>query len=138
MNKKVYKPKYLLDILKKLEDDKIIPNDFTHSVRQYIFVDPMIPYENNNKPGIGNKFAFQQFIKENKSGYYISMDGYDFKKIYAISHIHGDEAIISIGKALRDASSKTKLCKLFRSGGDEFLLFTEKKENIDIFIIFIP
>lgn len=56
------------------------------------------------------------------------------KKINTISHIVGDNAIKSVGKALRDASSKTGLCKLFRSGGDEFLLFTEHKSNINTFI----
>ena len=129
-----YSVKYILDTLKKLEIENIVPKDFAHSTRQYIFVDSMIPYEDDSKPGIGNKYAFQEFIKENRVGYYVSMDANDFKNINKINHIIGDEAIISIGKALRDASYNTGMCKLFRSGGDEFLLFTEIKGNVDIFI----
>ena len=129
-----YSIKYILDILEKLEIENIVPKDFAHSTRQYIFVDSMIPYEDDSKPGIGNKYAFQEFIKENRVGYYVSMDANDFKYINKINHIVGDKAIVSIGKALRDASYNTGMCKLFRSGGDEFLLFTQKKENVDIFI----
>jgi GGDEF domain-containing protein len=104
--------KFIFETLQKLQEQNIIPNDFTHSIRQYIYVDPMIPYEDDTKYGIGNKL-----------GFYISMDCNNFRLINTISHIVGDNAIKSVGKALRDASCKTGLCKLFRSGGDEFLLF---------------
>jgi GGDEF domain-containing protein len=130
----IYTTKYIFDVLNQLENNNMIPLDFTHSIRQYIFVDQMIPYENDLRPGIGNKFAFQEFINLNKLGYYISMDANNFKLINNINHIVGDNAIKSIGKALRNAATEIKLCKLFHSGGDEFTLFTEIRENVDIFI----
>jgi hypothetical protein len=47
--------KFIFETLQKLQEQNIIPNDFTHSIRQYIYVDPMIPYEDDTKYGIGNK-----------------------------------------------------------------------------------
>jgi GGDEF domain-containing protein len=132
--KTTYSTKFIFKTLQKLEEQNIVPTDFTHSIRQYIYVDPMVPYESNIKYGIGNKFAFEEFIKEEKNGFYISMDCNNFRLINSISHIVGDDAIKSVGKALRDASFKTGFCKLFRSGGDEFLLFTENKSSVNIFI----
>jgi len=129
-----YHPEEILSIIDKIEKKNPEYNGLTFSTRQYFFVDPMIPY-NNGKPGVGNKFAFETFIKKSKPGYYISMDANDFKKINKISHIHGDLAIKSIGNTLRNATiSGMQKCKLFRSGGDEFLLYSETKEHLIQFV----
>jgi GGDEF domain-containing protein len=93
----------------------------------------MIPYH-NGKPGVGNKLAFETFIQKMKPGYYVSMDGNDLKTINRISHIAGDLAIKSIGNALRNASLQITNSKLFRSGGDEYLLYCEQKENTFLFV----
>jgi GGDEF domain-containing protein len=46
----------------------------------------------------------------------------------------GDLAIKIIGRTLRNATLKITDSKLFRSGGDEFLFYCEKKESIFLFI----
>ena len=83
---------------------------------------------------VGNKFAFESFKVKNKQGYYISMDANNFKLINNISHEAGDNAIRSIGYALREATNGLSRTKLFRSGGDEFVFFTEDKNNINLFV----
>jgi diguanylate cyclase (GGDEF)-like protein len=93
----------------------------------------MIPYE-NGIPGVGNKLAFEFFIKKMKAGYYISIDANDFKNINKISHMEGDLAIKTIGKTLRNACLLVDDSKLFRSGGDEFVIYCEEKENVFIII----
>jgi len=133
MSIELHDPEDILSILESIEKENSKYNGITFSTRQYFFVDAMISYE-NGKPGVGNKLAFEMFIKKCKPGYYTSMDANDFKKINNISHIVGDIAIKNIGKALRNATLKICESKLFRSGGDEFLLYCEKKENIFIFI----
>ena len=151
MSIEMYDPENILSILHSFEKKNPQYTGITFSARQYFFVDPMIPYE-NGKPGVGNKLAFEMFIQKMKPGYYVSMDGNDLKRINKISHIAGDLAIKSIGKALRnatlhitDSTDVSNLSpegadlnlhrfKLFRSGGDEFLLYCEKKENVFIFL----
>jgi len=129
----LYDPEYILYLLESIEKQNSNFNGIAFSTRQYFFVDAMIPYE-NGKPGVGNKLAFEMFIRKSKPGYYISIDVNDFKKINNISHIIGDIAIKNIGKALRDATFKITESKLFRSGGDEFLLYCVNRENIYFFI----
>ena len=133
MSVELYDPEIILQILQSIENENEKYNGITFSARQYIFVDPMISYD-NGKPGIGNKLACEIFIKKMKPGYYISMDANNFKLINTLSHIIGDLAIKSIGKALRDTSLEINYCKLFRSGGDEFLFYCEKYESIIMFI----
>jgi hypothetical protein len=128
----MFEPEYILSTLESLEKKNEIQNGMTFSTRQYFFVDPMIPYE-NGKPGVGNKLAFERFIHKQESGYYVSMDCNDMKIINKINHIMGDVAIKRVGRAFRDASLETTFCKLFRSGGDEFLLYSAKKENVFLF-----
>ena len=130
----LHDPENILLVLDSLEkQNPILYQGITFSARQYFFVDPMIPYE-NGKAGLGNKLAFELFIRKNKPGYYVSMDANDFKIINRFSHIVGDEAIKSIGRALRNATLQMTHTKLFRSGGDEFLLYCEKKENANLFV----
>jgi hypothetical protein len=85
-------PENILSMLESLEKQDSKYAGITFSTRQYFFVDPMIPIE-NNLPGIGNKLAFELFTKKMKPGYYISMDANDFKIANKTSHIMGDLAI---------------------------------------------
>jgi diguanylate cyclase (GGDEF)-like protein len=134
MSIELYDPEFILQILQSLENENEKYNGITFSARQYFFVDPMISY-NNGKPGIGNKLAFELFIKKMKPGYYVSMDANNFKLINnTLSHIVGDLAIKSIGKALRDVTLKIDYCKLFRSGGDEFLFYCENHDSMKAFL----
>jgi GGDEF domain-containing protein len=126
-------PENILSMLESLEKQDSKYAGITFSTRQYFFVDPMMPIE-NNLPGIGNKLAFEFFTKKMKPGYYISMDANDFKIANKTSHIMGDLAIKIIGRTLRNATLKITDSKLFRSGGDEFLFYCEKKESIFLFI----
>lgn len=130
----MYSPEKILAILAAIEKEIPEHEGITFSARQYFFVDPMIPYD-NGKPGLGNKLAFEIFLKKSRPGYYVSMDGNDFKAINQKSHLLGDLAIKTIGKALRNATMPIlKHSKLFRSGGDEFLFHSE---NVDVMIIFL-
>lgn len=126
-------PENILFILESLEKQDSKYSGITFSTRQYFFVDAMIPRE-NDKPGVGNKFAFELFIKKMKPGYYISMDANDFKVVNKISHIVDDTVIKNIGRSLRNATLEITDSKLFRSGGDEFLFYCEKKESTFLFI----
>lgn len=126
-------PENILFTLKSLEKQDSKYAGITFSTRQYFFVDPMTPSE-NGKPGLGNKLAFELFTKKMKPGYYISMDTNDFKVINKTSHILGDIAIRNIGRSLRNATLEITNSKLFRSGGDEFLFYCEKKESAFLFI----
>jgi GGDEF domain-containing protein len=62
------------------------------------------------------------------------MDANDFKVVNKISHIVGDTVIKNIGRSLRNATLEITDSKLFRSGGDEFLFYCEKKESTFLFI----
>lgn len=130
----MYSPEKILAILAAIEKEIPEHEGMTFSARQYFFVDPMIPYD-NGKPGLGNKLAFETFLQKSRPGYYVSMDGNDFKLINQKSHLLGDLAIKSIGKALRNATMPIlKHSKLFRSGGDEFLFYSER---VDVMITFL-
>ena len=119
----MHSPEKILAIIALIEKEVPAFEGMTFSARQYFFVDPMIPYE-NGKPGLGNKLAFEMFLQKARPGYYISMDGNDFKLINQKSHLFGDLAIKNIGKALRNATMPILThSKLFRSGGDEFLFY---------------
>ena len=126
-------PEIILKILEELEKENEIYKGFTFSTRQYFFADPLMPmYENNF--AVGNKLAFELFKNKNKNGFYISMDINNFKLINNINHEEGDKAIKLIGYILRKSTINLCKSKLFRSGGDEFVFFSEIKEEIYLFI----
>jgi GGDEF domain-containing protein len=130
----MYSPEKILEVLSAIEKEVPAYEGMTFSARQYFFVDPMIPYD-NGKPGLGNKLAFEMFIQRSRRGYYVSMDGNDFKLINKKSHLLGDLGIKNIGKALRNATMPIlEHSKLFRSGGDEFLFYCEKVEVMIAFL----
>jgi diguanylate cyclase (GGDEF)-like protein len=134
MSIQLYDPEIILLILQSLEKENEQYKGITFSARQYFFVDPMIPYD-NGKPGIGNKLAFELFIKKMKPGYYISIDVNNFKLINnSFGHGIGDLAIKSVGRALRNVTMKIEFCKLFKSGGDEFLFYCENHQSSLLFL----
>jgi FOG: GGDEF domain len=99
-----------------------------HALTQHIYGDSMIP-------GIGNKYAAQQFRKQNKPGVYASLDANDFREINnRHGHDAGDDAIKALGGALKDASAKVGTTKVFRSGGDEFVVHAPTHEHMSQFL----
>lgn len=133
MLSKLIDPEIILKMLEELEKKNELYKDVAFSTRQYFFADPLMPiYENNF--AVGNKLAFELFKNKNKNGFYISMDINNFKLINNISHDEGDKAIKTIGYTLRKCTIDLCRSKLFRSGGDEFVFFSEIKEDIYLFI----
>lgn len=98
--------------------------DVETALRQHVFEDPMVP-------GVGNKYAYQQHRAKNKPGVWVSMDGNDFKNLNSMpgGHDTGDEAIRSMGTALKNAADKVPGGKLTRAGGDEFQYFAPSHEH---------
>ncbi len=83
-----------------------------------VFKDALIPQ-------IGNKFAFNDFLRRHAGGgVHLVMDANDFKSVNdTYGHSMGDSAIKAIGQAAREAMDETvgpEKSKLFRMGGDEF------------------
>lgn len=89
--------------------------DIERALTRHIYEDKMVP-------GIGNKYAYQQFRSKNKPGVYVSIDANSFKHVNDnYGHDAGDGAITGIGNALKNASAKIGSGKVFRPGGDEFV-----------------
>ena len=133
MSNDLLDPEHILSILSQFEQEHPEHHGITFSTRQYFFADPMIPCQ----PGlsaVGNKLAFERFIQKMQPGYYVSMDTNDFKQINKLGHNVGDLVIKQIGHALRNATQHISRSKLFRSGGDEFLLHCETLEDAFHFV----
>ena len=133
MSYRLIDPEEILEILNAIENLNDQYKGLTFSTRQYFFADPLIPIV-DGYTSIGNKLAWEIFNRKNKPGYYVSMDANNFRQINTLGHNIGDEAIKSIGFSLRKATIGLGRSKLFRSGGDEFLFFTEHVNEVDIFI----
>lgn len=85
------------------------------SLRKHLFEDPM-------NPGVGNKYAYQEFRKKNLPGVYASIDVNNLKHLNDTQgHDAGDALIRAFGTAARTAADPAKT-KLFRAGGDEYVL----------------
>lgn len=99
------------------------------ALRRHVFEDPMVP-------GIGNKYSYEQHRAKNKPGVWVSMDGNDFRNVNSMpgGHDTGDEAIRSMGTALKNAAAKVPGGKLSRNGGDEFSYFAPSHEHAIQFI----
>lgn len=92
-------------------------------------------YHDHMIPGVGNKFAANEFLSKKKPGVYGSLDVNNFKHINdKFGHPAGDEAIKSIGGALREAAKKTGNIKLFRNGGDELMFHSKTPEDAHVFL----
>jgi diguanylate cyclase (GGDEF)-like protein len=133
MSNYLIEPEKILELLNIIEKSDDHYKGITFSTRQYFFADPLIPMS-EGYASIGNKFAWEKFNAKNKDGYYVSMDANNFRQFNTLGHDVGDNVIKSIGFALRKATVGLTHSKLFRSGGDEFLFFTENVSEIDIFI----
>jgi diguanylate cyclase (GGDEF)-like protein len=73
-------------------------------------------------PGLGNKYAYQEFRKKNVPGVWASIDLNDLKHLNDVhGHDAGDALIRAFGAAARTGADSNKV-KLFRSGGDEFVM----------------
>lgn len=86
----------------------------SHLDRLGVTEDPMMP-------GVGNKYAYQEFRKKNEPGVWASIDLNDVKHLNSVhGHDSGDALVRAFGAAAR-AGAEGKV-KLFRSGGDEFVM----------------
>lgn len=85
------------------------------ALRRRIFEDPMTP-------GLGNKYAYQEYRKKNPQGIWASIDVNDLRHLNSThGHEGGDALIRAMGQAAR-AGADPKRVKLFRAGGDEFVM----------------
>lgn len=92
------------------------------ALRRHVFEDPMTP-------GVGNQYAWQQFRKKNVPGVYASIDVNDLKHLNDTQgHPAGDALIRAFGSAARTAANPAAT-KLFRSGGDEYVLHAPDAET---------
>lgn len=115
------------------------------ALRRHIYEDPMVQ-------GIGNKYAYNEFIQKPRPGVHASIDLNDFRGINnTYGHHAGDEAIKAFGKAAREAMDETipkgpgggKLFRagageeqthgFWRSGGDEAAAFLPTPEHAATF-----
>jgi diguanylate cyclase (GGDEF)-like protein len=133
MGDKLIEPEEILKILEQLEKSNDQYTGITFSTRQYFFADPLVPMQ-PGYPAVGNKLAWEIFKNKNKPGYYVSIDANNFKLVNTYGHDVGDNVIKLIGQALRKATDGLTNSKLFRAGGDEFLFYTEKSDEIDLFV----
>lgn len=108
-----------------------IPPKVEKIIRKLIFCDKMVP-------SMGNKYAFEEFLSKNKKGLYCVIDVNSFKKINDdYGHQKGDEVIIQVGEALHLTALKyfqraKHRMKIFRVGGDEFVVYLEHPYNHQI------
>ena len=98
------------------------------ALRNAIYQDEMIP-------SLGNKKAHNDFLAtpQAQGGVHVMLDGDGMKAINDVhGHQAGDEAIRSLGNALRSAIDKTvgqENAKAHRFGGDEFYFWTKTPEH---------
>jgi diguanylate cyclase (GGDEF)-like protein len=122
------------DVLSEDELEQSIKKAFGEGSPQYrAFAQHM--YHDDMVKGVGNKKAATNFLVKNKPGVYLALDGNDFKEINnKFGHTVGDQAIASMGGALRDASAKVGTTKVFRNGGDEFMVHAPTHEDAATFL----
>lgn len=108
--------------------DRHIGQDPEHAkaiaaLRRRIFEDPMIG------GGVGNKYAYEEFRKKNVPGIWTSLDVNDLRHLNnTMGHDAGDELIRAFGGAARSGVDSSKN-KLFRAGGDEFVMHSPDPET---------
>jgi diguanylate cyclase (GGDEF)-like protein len=101
-------------------DEKL--QEAVRSLRQHVFEDPM-------NPGIGNRYAYQEFRKKNVPGVWTSIDVNDLKHLNDThGHEAGDALIHAFGGAARKGADPAKV-KVFRTGGDEYAIHAPDPET---------
>jgi diguanylate cyclase (GGDEF)-like protein len=98
--------------------------DVERALTRHIYQDPMT--------GMGNKYAYSEFRKQNKPGVHVNLDAQNLKSINdAFGHDTGDEAIKTLGRHISDAAEEAApgSHKGFRPGGDEFGLHFPSHEH---------
>ncbi len=98
--------------------------DVERALTSHIYSDPMT--------GLGNKYAFTEFRKQNKPGVHVAADLNDFKSINdAFSHDVGDQAIKTFGHHAKAAAEEVApgAYKSFRQGGDEYFFHLPSYEH---------
>jgi GGDEF domain-containing protein len=122
-------PHELVRHIRDAEARGAMPKGSGDIATKHFFSDPMVP-------GLGNKLAFTDHLKQNpggKTGAYIQMDGNDFRAINEkFGHAGGDSAIKAFGNAAREAMDETvgkENGKLWRNGGDEFIAHVPSHEH---------
>lgn len=92
------------------------------ALRKHLFEDPM-------NPGVGNKFAYEQFRAKNQPGIWTSADVNDLKHVNDVhGHTAGDDLIRAFGGAARRAVDPAA-GKLFRAGGDEYVMWHPDRQS---------
>jgi diguanylate cyclase (GGDEF)-like protein len=126
-------PEEALAHLDKLGSPDEKTNEAIASLRRHVFEDSMME-------GVGNKYAYNQWVKQPRQGVHIGLDLNNFKQIND-THGHGvgDQAIKAFGGAMRTAADKTKTpegqgVKIFRTGGDEAVAFAPSYEHAATFL----
>lgn len=103
-----------------------LPESVLRGMTKEIFTDSMVPR-------MGNAKAYKDFLSRPKKGIHIRLDGNDFGQINKVhSFDHGNQAIIAMGNAMREAMDEavgSKHGKLHRIGGDEFSAFVPTHEH---------
>lgn len=133
----VAKMERVFENLKKAEDEMDPQDALTHldtlggddrtrgavaALRRHLFEDPM-------NPGVGNKYAYEEFRKKNQPGVWTSMDVNDLKHLNDTQgHNAGDSLIRGFGGAAR-AGVDPQNGKLFRAGGDEYVMWHPTAEH---------
>jgi GGDEF domain-containing protein len=104
--------------------------DVLRALTHEIFADPMVG-------GVGNKKAYSDFASRPRDGVHVRMDANDFGQINKVhGFAAGDQAIRSLGGAMREAMDETvgsKHGKLYRIGGDEFHAHVPTHEHASAF-----
>lgn len=82
---------------------------------------------------MGNLAAYEDFLESKPQGVHVLMDGNDFGQVNKRAGMPaGDAAIKQMGNAIREAANETvgqSKSKLFRRGGDEFVLHVPSHEH---------
>lgn len=115
-----------LEALRQASASGAIHPDHVRNLTREIFVDPMVE-------GVGNKKAYQDHLSRPQQGVYTQIDGNDMGSINKMySFEHGDHAIKALGNSIREARDESigkAQGKLFRVGGDEFVLHSPSHEH---------
>jgi diguanylate cyclase (GGDEF)-like protein len=128
LKKAEMEPSEALKNVRELTSKGLLHPSVERALTRHIYGDPMVE-------GVGNKYAFNEFRKQNRPGVWASIDANNFKKINdSFGHETGDQAIKALGGALRDAGAKVGTGKIMRNGGDEFAAWFPSYEEASRFI----